>query len=150
MIIYGYDILESQLVVAITAVIPLGISLGLVSIFFPQIAIGYLLFALVGFFAILITRYQASTRIATFVLAAIHGISGLIIFLFPIIFVFTDVAPVSFLLVSLGGAFIGVGGLALAFLKSGKPILPAEQIFKFLPWLLFLMTLSLTVGVGLS
>lgn len=48
--------------------------------------------------------------------------------------------------VGAGGALIGIGGIALAFLKAGVPILPASFIFAILAPLLLLMTASFAWG----
>jgi hypothetical protein len=74
----------------------------------------------------------------------------LVIFLLPIWLTTQSDGPLSLLIISLGGAFIGIGGLMLTFWKSGKPVLPVEQILRVLPWLLLAMTISFTVGLGLS
>lgn len=150
MIIYGFDILESQLVVIVAAIIPLGFSLGLITEYVPKLSAAYLVFVVIGFLAIIFTRTMAPPRAATIVLSIVHGISGLVIFLLPIALSLARTTPPSFLFISLGGAFIGIGGLMLAFLKSGKPLLSAERIFMLLPWLLLLMTLSFTLGLGLA
>lgn len=150
LIIYGFDILESQLVVIIAAIIPLGFSLALITEYLPQSSSAYLVFVVVGFLAIIGTRTFASPRAATIVLSIVHGISGLVIFVLPIALTLAGTTPLSFLFISLGGALIGIGGLMLAFLKSGKPLLPSEKIFKLLPWLLLLMTTSFALGLGLA
>jgi len=54
--------------------------------------------------------------------------------------------PTGYILVSLGGALIGLGGLLLAFLKAGKPILDRDTIYQLLPVILFLMSLSFIGG----
>jgi hypothetical protein len=51
-----------------------------------------------------------------------------------------------FSLVGVGGALIGIGGLLLSFLKTGRPILSRETIFKVLPSLLLLMTICFVAG----
>jgi hypothetical protein len=52
-------------------------------------------------------------------------------------------------LVSLGGALIGIAGLLLAFLKTGKAILPRDSILAILPALLLLMTVCFVAGFAL-
>jgi len=49
-----------------------------------------------------------------------------------------------------GGALIGIGGLLLSFLKTGKPILSKETLLSVLPWLLLLMTTCFVVGFALA
>jgi hypothetical protein len=73
-------------------------------------------------------------------------VAGLTIFLLPILLSIQGTTQPLFFLVGVGGALIGIGGLALSFLKAGKPILSKELIFKILPVILFLMTLCFVVG----
>lgn len=146
LLILGLEILDSPLVVIVSTIIPLSLSLGLVSQFLPDYSALYLVFTLIGFTAVVLTRFFIPGKIAVIVLAVIHGIAGLTIFLLPIVLTLQDKTPTGFLLVSLGGALIGVGGLLLAFLKTGKPILPRETILRVLPGLLLLMTLSFVAG----
>jgi hypothetical protein len=149
LLILGFEILESPLVVIVSTIIPLSLSLGLVSQFLSDYRVGYLVFTLLGFVAVVITRFFSPRRFAVIVLAIVHGTAGLIIFILPIVLSVQGKTPAGFLLVSLGGALIGLGGMLLAFLKSGKPILPQETILRVLPGLLFLMTLSFVVGFAL-
>jgi hypothetical protein len=51
-----------------------------------------------------------------------------------------------YLLVSLGGALIGLGGLLLAFMRAGRPILSQDVLYRLLPVILFLMSLSFVGG----
>lgn len=148
MIISGFEILESPLVVVVAAIIPLGIALGLVGENQPRWGLPYLAFAIVGLLLIFLTRYVAPPRLATAVLASVHGVAGLTIFTLPIVLFIQQAKPAHYLLVSLGGALIGIGGLLLAFLKAGKPILPAERIFTLLPWILLFMSLAFVFGLS--
>lgn len=79
-------------------------------------------------------------------LAFVHGIAGMTIFLLPILLSLQGQTDPLFSFVGIGGALIGVGGLLLSFLKAGRPILSRETILKVLPGLLLLMTLSFVVG----
>ena len=146
LIILGFEGLESQIVVIVSALIPLSLSLGLVSEHLVEYTIPYLIFCVVGFTAIAITRFSVTDKIAAIVLAVVHGIAGLIIFLLPIFLSIQGAMPAGFALVGLGGAVIGLGGLLLAFLKAGKPILSQKAILTLLPGLLFLMTAAFVSG----
>jgi hypothetical protein len=144
--ILGFILLDSPIVVIVATVIPLSLSLGLVWQH-ASFRTSYLVFAIIGFLAIVVTRvFPAPGKLPTIVLAVIHGIAGMMIFLLPIILSMQGRTPPLFLLVGVGGALIGIGGLALFFLKAGKPILPKEAILKILPGLLFLMTLCFVLG----
>jgi len=149
MIINGFDILDSPLVVIIAAIIPLGLSLGMViENLPPDWPLPYLAFVVIGFLAILLTRFLVADRAATIVLAAVHGVAGLLIFGLPIALVLQGIKAPMYLFMSAGGALIGIGGMLLAFLKSGRPILSAERIFMLLPWILLLMSASFVLGLG--
>ena len=149
LIILGLEVLDSPLVVIVSTVIPLSLSLGLVAEYLPDLTAAYLLFVILGFIAVLLTRVFSPGPAAVITLAVVHGISGLIIFLLPIALTISGETNSAFLLVSLGGALIGIGGLLLAFLKTGKPILPRETILAILPALLLLMTACFVAGFAL-
>ncbi len=146
LIILGFDILDSPLVVIVSTVIPLSLSLGLVAELLPSWRTSYLVFAIIGFSLIIITRYIAKGALAIIPVATVHGIAGLLIFLLPIIFSLQGKTSGGFAWVGVGGALIGVGGLLLTFLKTGKPILSKDTILTVLPALLLLMTLAFVVG----
>jgi hypothetical protein len=149
MIINGFEVLDSPWVVIIAAIIPLGLSLGMViENLPPDWHLAYLVFVVIGFLAILLTRFLVPERTATIVLAFVHGIAGLLIVGLPIALVLQGVKAPMVLFMSVGGALIGIGGMLLAFLKSGRPILSAERIFMLLPWILFLMSVSFVLGLG--
>jgi hypothetical protein len=149
LIIFGFEILESPLVVIISTIIPLSLSMGLVWEYFMEIRIYYLVFAVLGFLAVIVTRQFTPGRIAVIVLAVVHGISGMVIFLLPILLSLNGVTEVGFFLVGIGGALIGLGGLLLSFLKTGRPILSRETILTLLPWLFLLMTIAFVAGFNL-
>lgn len=147
LIILGNEMLEKPVVVIISTVIPLSISLGLVTDFFPRWKTAYLVFVVAGFLVILFTRLKRSRRQAAKFLAPVHGVAGLIIFLAPIWLVASGVVSSGeFVWVSLGGAFIGMAGLLLYFLRSGKTILSQRSIYNILPLLLLLMAVFFVIG----
>lgn len=151
LLILGFEVLDSPIVVMVSTIIPLSLATGLVWQHLSYYRIAYLVFAVVGLLAIVITRaLPIKNRLPLFVLVIVHGIAGLTIFLLPIILVFSDLAPSGFLLISLGGALIGLGGLLLALLKAGKPLLSREAIFGVLPVLLLLMTAAFVAGFALG
>lgn len=146
LIILGFDILDSPLVVIISTIIPLSLSLGLVSEYLPIWQTAYLIFAILGFLLIIFTRFKDSRALAVIPVATVHGIAGMIIFLLPIIYSIQGKAPAGFAWVGVGGGMIGIGGLLLTFLKSGRPILSKNTILTILPGLLMLMTASFVIG----
>jgi hypothetical protein len=148
LIAFTYDALGNPLVVIVSYLIPAGISLGLVTQFYPQYSKGYLLFIVLGVVLIGITRLLGLEELGRIVLPIFHSVAGLIIFLLPIMVVREGRAPGGFIWVTVGGALIGLGGIALAFLKGGSQFLffSAEVVFAILGPLLLLMTLAFTWG----
>ena len=145
-IIIGFDILDSPLVVIVSTIIPLSLSLGLVTQYLSSWKTAYIIFVVIGFLLVVYSRYKMEGAMAVIPLATVHGIAGMTIFLLPIIFSIQGKAASGFFWVGIGGALIGVGGLLLAFLKSGKPILSKDIILTVLPALLLLMTTAFVVG----
>jgi hypothetical protein len=150
-IILGFDALNSRIVVMVSTIIPLSLSLGLVWEHISTLRVLYLIFAIAGFLAILITRTVTfPMQISIIILAIIHGVAGLVVFLLPSVLSAQGKTDPGFALVGLGGALISLGGLLLYFLKTGKPIVSKEIILRILPALLLLMTLAFVAGFTLA
>lgn len=149
LMILGFDALESPVVVVVSTVIPLSLSLGLVWQHVAALRTPYLLFTILGFVAVVFTRstpVPAENRLPTIVIAIVHGIAGMIIFLLPLIISVQEQVRPAFALVGLGGALIGLGGLLLSFLRTGRPILSRAITLKVMPALLLLMTACFVAG----
>ncbi|MFT3892437.1 MAG: hypothetical protein QM730_12450 [Anaerolineales bacterium] len=147
LIILGFDVLDSPIVVIVSTIIPLSITLGLVWENLASFRTLYLIFALIGFVAVSVTRsIPLKNKLPTIIIAIVHGVAGMTIFLLPSILAADGTRHPAFALVGLGGALIGLGGLLLSFLKAGKPIVPRETILKILPGLLLLMTACFVAG----
>jgi hypothetical protein len=148
-IIMGFEILDSPLVIIVSSVVPTFLSAGLVGEHFPSRVGIYLAFVILGLLAIIFTRYATTNKAAVIVLAVVHGISGMIIFLLPIILSARGETGPGYALVGIGGGLIGIGGLLLAFLKTGRPIVSRNTILAVLPVLLVLMMAAFTAGFRL-
>jgi hypothetical protein len=147
LIILGFDVLDSPVVVIVSTIIPLALSLGLVWEHLATYRTLYLVFTIIGFLAVTLTRtIPMRNKLPTIAVAVVHGIAGMTIFLLPIILSIQGVMKPAFALVGIGGALIGIGGLLLSFLKAGKPILSKDIILKVLPGLLLLMTICFVAG----
>jgi len=148
LILLGYGVLESPWVVVVAALIPLGLSLGLVAEFYPKFEKLYLVFAAIGVLAITVTRFTGPAGLATIALIVWHATAGLLIFGLPVALWMQRRTDGNFLAVTLGGALIGLGGIALAFLKTGRQLLffSPELVFAILAPLLLAMTLAFAWG----
>ena len=141
----GWGALASPYVLTVATLIPLGISMGLMNQYFPKWKKAYSWFALIGLLAIAYTSITGHD-LKRFAVPIFHGVAGLIIFLGP--FLVKDKAPKGFWWVGIGGALIGIGGIALAFITSGTQLLffSEEFVLMILAPLLLLMTLAFAGG----
>lgn len=147
LIILGFEALDSPIVVIFSTLIPLSLALGLAWEFLPALRTAYLIFTILGFLAILGTRvWPIKNRLPVLILAMVHGIAGLTIFVLPILVVIQRSAPTGMLWISLGGMLIGVGGILLALLKTGKPLMTRKALLNMLPALLLCMTAAFVAG----
>lgn len=147
LIVLGFDVLDSPVVVIVSTIIPLALATGLIYQHFASFRTLYLLFAFGGFLAVTITRsIQMQNKLRVFTIAIVHGIAGLTISLLPILTSIRGEMHPLFALVGVGGALIGIGGLLLSFLKTGRPILSKETILKVFPGMFLLMTVCFVAG----
>ena len=145
-IIMGFEILDSPMVVVVSTITPLSLSLGLVAQFYQSWLVPYAIFVILAFLGILGTRFVGGKGVKVMSVIIGHTIAGLIIFLAPLLLSFSGNTPLIFSLVGLGGALIGVGGILLAFLKMGKPLLSKKAILTILPGLLLIMMICFIGG----
>ena len=77
LIIFGFDVLDSPAVVIISTIIPLSLSLGLVWEHLSSFRVFYLIFVIIGFLTILITRiFPMRNKLPVIILASVHGVAG--------------------------------------------------------------------------
>ena len=148
LMLFGFEILNNVMVVVVATLIPLSLSLGIISSYLPEYKFGYLIFAVLGLTLILFTRIRKSGKVATMVLAVVHGLAGLVITFLPIILSLKSITSPWFSLLGFGGALIGLVGLLLAFLKTGKAILPQKLIYSIFPTLLLVVTALFVAGLS--
>jgi FtsH-binding integral membrane protein len=148
LIFLGWIALASPYILTIATLIPLGISMGLMNQFMPQYKKAYSWFALLGLLAIAISSIGDMSW-KSIAVPLVHGVAGLIIFGLPLYVSFSkESAPKGFAWVGIGGLLIGIGGIALAFLTSGRQLLFFSQdvVLMILAPLLLLMTLAFAWG----
>jgi hypothetical protein len=145
LIFLGWDILAYPYVLTVASLIPLGISLGIANQYYPSWKKVYAWFALVGILAIAISSIAGLETVKKIAVPLFHGVAGFIIFLGPF---FAKDAAKGFWWVGIGGALIGIGGIALAFLTAGSQLLffSQEVVLQILAPLLLLMTLAFAWG----
>jgi hypothetical protein len=152
LIFLSYDILGSPFVLTVASLIPLGISMGIAEQYYPAWKKYFKWFATIGFLAIAISSFANIELLRKISVPLFHGVAGLVIFLGPFFAKKTadgKEPAKDFWWVGVGGALIGIGGIALAFLTIGKPLLgifTADLVYNILAPLLLLMTLAFTWG----
>ncbi|MEN8191950.1 MAG: hypothetical protein ABFS12_03980 [Bacteroidota bacterium] len=151
LIFLGWGILPNPLVIVVTTFIPLAISVGLYCEFHKEkLGTPYKIFVVVGLLAIILTRFipDVPRAVQVITLVIVHSVAGLSIFFIPILAIKDGKAPKEFIYVTVGGTLIGLGGIALAFLKSGGQLLffSPEFVMAILAPLLLLMALAFTWG----
>jgi hypothetical protein len=57
LIILGFEVFDSPVVVIVSSILPLSLSLGLVAEFLPQYLFAYMVVAVIGFLVIILTRF---------------------------------------------------------------------------------------------
>lgn len=151
LMILGFDVLELPIVVIISTIIPLTLSLGLIWQHLASYRTVYLVFTIISFLAVIVTRsIPMRNKLPVIVIAITHGIAGITIFLLPILLSVQGQMKPLFSLVGVGGALIGIVGLLLSFLKTGKPILSRDTLMKLFPFLLLLTTAFFVAGFKLG
>ena len=151
LILFGWEILPRPEIIVVTTLLPFGIAVGLVCEFYKEkFGTPYKIFAFLGLFAIILTRFipGVSKGLQVVSIATVHSVFGLTVFLVPILAVKAGKAPKNFIFVTVGEVLIGLGGIALTFLKSGKQLLffSPEFVMAILAPLLLLMALAFTYG----
>lgn len=145
LILLGYGILGTPFVLTVASLIPLGISIGIVRQYYPLYKRPLSWFLLLGFAVIAISSFMDMGLVRKIAVPLFHGVAGLTIFIGPF---FAPKAPRGFFWVGIGGALIGLGGIALAFLSAGAQLLffSKDFVMLILAPLLLLMTLAFTFG----
>ncbi|MBK8618518.1 MAG: hypothetical protein IPN96_15695 [Anaerolineales bacterium] len=151
LIILGFEVLDSPVVVIVSTIIPLALSLGLIWEHLASYRTLYLIFTIIGFAAVTLTRaIPMQNKLPTITVAIVHGISGVTIFLLPILLSAQGIMKPAFALVGIGGALIGLGGLILSFFRTGHPVFSKETILRVFSSLLLLATIFFVAGFKLG
>lgn len=151
-ILFNFEILDNEAVAVVAALIPACFAIGLLYAMCEKKNRGryYSLYALVMIVLIAVFKYTDSlSDNAAYVIMAIHVPSGLIMVLWPAMGVQKGVVENSAYFFSLGGLFMSLGGVLLAFVAVDSPILEKEDIWIVLPYLLAVVGVLLVLGIML-
>jgi len=147
LLLMGFEIMENNYIAIISSLIPITLSLGLVTDKLDSSTM-YSVLISVSFIIAVVLRLFSSGNIASLSLGAIHFLSGSVIFFLPIILFLTDKAEIQILMISFGGIIIGSGGMLLGLLKAGKSFFTKEKVIALFPINLFFTTTLFVVGLA--
>lgn len=148
MLLMGVDIIEHDVAALAASTLPLGFSMGLVSAFMQDFHLAYSLVVSVLYGGLIIQKLRHQDKPALLFQILLHGLTGLVLFILPLVLIIQEIVEVSYLGVSIGTGLVAIGGMALAFLKSGNPILTKVQIYTIFPGVLLLSVLAFSLGIG--
>ena len=122
--------------------------MGIVAVFLPAYHLGYGVIISVLYAGLVIQKLRDQVKSAMLFQILLHGLTGLVLFIMPVVLVIQGTVDPGYLGISVGTGLIAIGGMALAFLKSGKPILTKDQIYMIFPGVLLLAVFAFSVGIG--
>lgn len=150
LILMGLEVLSHPAGVLISALIPLSVSLGLVTEYALAFTWVYLGFVLVGWLGIATTQFmRVHPPLRIGAVAFTHGVAGFSIVGLPLVALCQGQAGPFILGVSVGGAVISLSGMLLLWQRMGRLWSKWQDPLQVLPWLLLLSTFCLVIGLNL-
>jgi hypothetical protein len=149
LIFSNWNSLLSPFVAVVAGFIPFGLALGLIHKYYTKLFKTWLILLIVGLIAIAVTKFGQVMCKGTVALPLFHAFAGFTIFFVPIFAIKSGKVQIPFINVTIGGTLIGLGGIALAFIKNGKQLLffSPTVVLSILAPLLFLTALFLALGL---
>ncbi len=151
-ILFDWPILGAPLVPFASTLIPLGLALGLLYAVYEDKPYGnwFLIYGVIGLVLILLAGFNVANlgSLGYIFIMLVHIPCGLIIVVLPAYTAIKGETEGAAWFFSIGGLLISIGGMLLAFLKAGSPILSANQIFAILAPLLLLVGAFFTLGIA--
>ncbi len=142
----GLKALENPLTPFIGAVYPGFLAAGLIAAntnYWRQ----YVVFVIFMLFLMLTGKVIGMEALFASSEGVLHAVSGLLIVVLPLYYVYKRLSPASGILVSIGGLLISIGGVALATIAAGAPLLPPDLVIYILHPILFASAIVMAVGL---
>jgi len=149
LLLFGFELLTNRFVPVVTTLIPMTLSMGLVQEHLPQMTLSYSALISVIYVISVWVRFNATEKTAAMVLALVHGISGLLVFVLPIVLYANYGLPAKLLLISIGGLIIGIEGIFLTLQKIGYLRIELNTIFAWFPSMLLAATSAFVSGLNI-
>jgi hypothetical protein len=141
LVIVGPEILDSPLLEAASVIIPLCLSVGLVSEYLPEYLPAFILPA-----GALVLAAGIRVRKDCLPLGAVQAVGALLVFGLSILLSVSGRTHPGFILFGAGGLLLGAGGMLVSSLNNPRPLLPQKTILSILPVLIFLSTAFFALG----
>ena len=149
LLLFGFEPLSNRFIPIVTTLIPTTLSIGLVDDYLPRMTLSYSIL-LGGIYALSVwVRLIAKEKTAALVLALVHGVSGLILFVLPVVLYSQHGLPARLLLVSIGGLIISVEGIFLTLQKMGYLKIGLDTVLAWFPAMLLAATSAFVSGLDI-
>ncbi len=150
LLLFGFELLENPFVPIVSTLIPMMLSLGLVQDHIPGMVNSYASLLGILYLISIWGKFRTGAKAAAMILAMVHGVSGLLLFVLPLVLCFGYGLPYQLLFISLGGLVIGLEGMLLALQKLGVLSVDLNRILSFFPGLLLISTAAFVVGLNIN
>jgi len=145
--LFGFELLRNELIMSFSALIPSGLTLGLVYQFLPELHLIYLFISIMGLLVIIYSVHFAVEKVKVTVIATVHGLSGMILVILPLILFINEKQSLSVMYISVGSIIISLGGLLQSLIKTDKIKFDSRRIFKIFPFILLASTVFFIMGL---
>ncbi len=149
LLLFGFELLTNRFVLVVTTLIPASLSIGLVQDHLPQMTLSYSILIGIIYFVSVWVRFNAPEKTASLVLALVHGISGLLVVVLPVVLFLDYGVPTKVLFVSIGGIIISIEGIFLVLQKLGYLQVELKTIFAWFPLMLLAATSAFVLGLDI-
>lgn len=149
LLLFGFELLTNRFVPVVTTLIPATLSIGLVQDHLPQMTLSYSILIGIIYFISVWVRFTAPEKTASLVLALVHGISGLLVVVLPVLLFLHYGVPAKVLFVSIGGIIISIEGIFLLLQKLGYLRVELKTIFAWFPVMLLAATSAFVLGLDI-
>lgn len=148
-ILFDWSVLAAPPVPVVAALIPACFAIGMYHAAWgdkPYFQ-WYSIYAAVTILFVAVVRFTGMESLNAISVMSIHVPSGLSMILIPFVTAMKGDTEKTSIFFSAGGLFISLGGVLLAFLAAGSPVLTEAQIHMVLPWLLIVVGVLLVLGI---
>ncbi len=150
LLLFGFELLENPFVPIVSTLIPLMLSLGLVQDHIPGMVTAYFTLLALLYLISIWGKFRAGAKHAAMILATVHGISGLLLVVLPMVLSYGYGLSYQILFISLGGLALSLEGVLLAVQKTGFIAIDLNRVLALFPGLLLISTVAFVAGLNIN